>query len=180
MFTLETERLTLRDWKRSDWKDAHEYAKDPEVSKYMMWGPNTERETKDFIDMAVELALVKPRRGYELAIHLHEANKIIGGCGMQIAQNGLSAMIGYTLHRDHWGKGIGTEAARRLMFFGFEELGMHRMYATCDVDNQGSAHILEKLGMRREAHFVEDCMIHGKWRDTYLYAILAREWVLRT
>ncbi len=179
MFSLETERLTLRDWKRSDWKDAHEYASDPDVSKYMLWGPNSESETKNFIDMAMELAYVKPRRSYELAIVFKEIDKLIGGCGIQISQNGLSAMIGYTLRRDQWGKGIGTEAAKRLLFFGFEEMGLHRIYATCDVDNYGSRHILEKCGMRREAHFIEDCNVRGKWRDTYLYAILQREWVLR-
>lgn len=177
MFTLETERLILRDWQRQDWKHAHTYASDPEVSKYMIWGPNTEAQTKDFIDTAIEAARSKPRRGYELATVLKGSNEIIGGCGMQIVgKENATAMIGYVLRRDHWGKGITTEAALRLTKFGFDELKLHRIYATCDTENVGSARVLQKCGMRKEAHFIEDMFIKSKWRDTFLFAILESEW----
>lgn len=180
MFTLESDRLILKDWRRSDWKDAHSYASDPEVSKYMIWGPNSEKETKEFIDTAIEVARAKPRRGYELAMMLKETNSIVGGCGLQVVgQESATAMIGYVLHRNFWGKGLVTEAALRIIDFGFTDLKLHRVYATCDVENIGSARVMEKCGMRREAHFVKDMYIKKHWRDTYLYAILEAEWQAR-
>jgi len=177
MFTLESDRIIFRDWKRPDWKDAQTYASDPEVSKFMVWGPNSERETKDFIETAIDAAYIKPRRGYELAMVLKETDHVIGGIGLQImGKEAATAMIGYVLHRDHWGKGIVSEATQRLMLFGFTELKLHRMYATCDTENVGSYRVMEKCGMRREGTFLKDMFIKGHWRDTYLYAILEDEW----
>lgn len=63
-----------------------------------------------------------------------------------------------------------------LVGFGFEQLGLHRIWATCSTENAGSARVLEKLGMRPEAHFKEDVNIRGRWRDSYLYAVLANDW----
>lgn len=180
MFTLETDRLILRDWKRADWKEVQTYANDPEVSKYMIWGPNTEAQTKEFIDTAMDAAYSKPRRGYELAMVWKETDTIIGGFGLQITgKENANAMIGYVLHRAYWGKGVVTEAAERMMLFGFTQLNLHRIYATCDTENIGSYRVMEKLGMRREAHFVQDTFIKERWRDTYSYAILETEWRAR-
>lgn len=177
MFTLETDRLILRDWKRSEWRDAHTYAQDAEVSKFMIWGPNSEKETKEFVNNAVDHASIRPRRSFELAMFHRESDRIIGGCGMQIVgAEAATGMIGYVLNREFWGQGITSEASRRLLRFGFEDLKLHRIYATCDTENIGSARVLEKCGMRKEAHFVQDMFIKGRWRDTFLFAILKEEW----
>lgn len=179
-FTLESDRLLLRDWLRADWKEAQEYSSDPAVCKYMIWGPNTERETKDFIDTAIEISRIKPRRGYELALILKEEERLIGGCGMQIVgPNSTTAMIGYVLNRNYWNRGIMTEAANLLLEFGFGKLNLHRIYATCDTENSGSERIMQKLGMRREGQFVKDTFIKERWRDSYLYAILEEEWLMK-
>jgi RimJ/RimL family protein N-acetyltransferase len=181
MFTLETERLLLRDWKRTDWKEVQAYATDPEVYKHMIWGPNSEAQTKEFIETAIDISYVKPRRGYELAIVWKETDSIIGGFGLQVmGKENANAMIGYVLHREYWGRGVVTEAAKGMMVFGFTRLNLHRIYATCDTENVGSYRVMEKIGMRREGHFKQDTFIKGRWRDTYLYAILEKEWrVLR-
>jgi RimJ/RimL family protein N-acetyltransferase len=84
--------------------------------------------------------------------------------------------IGYCLNRDFWGKGYGTEVARALITFGFEQLNLHRIYATCDPQNTASAHVLEKAGMQREGHLRERKWVKGRWRDFLLYAVLDREW----
>ena len=68
------------------------------------------------------------------------------------------------------------QAARGLLAFGFETLGLHRIAATCDTGNVGSARVLEKIGMRREALFREDSLLRGRWRDSFLYAVLEHEW----
>lgn len=176
MLELTTDRLILRDWRISEYKLAQEYASDPEVSKYMVWGPNTERETLEFVRQSVESARERPRRVYELAMIHRESGKLIGGCGLRlVGPEDRTAMIGYVLHRDFWRQGYTSEAVFRLFSYGFGELNLHRIYATCDSENIGSESVMLKCGMRKEAHFKEDMLIRGQWRDSYLYAILSWE-----
>lgn len=174
--TLTTDRLILREFRDADWVAVHEYASDPEVVRYMPWGPNTEEDTRAFVGRAIVSQADDPRTGYEFAITLR-GGRLVGGCGIH-AMNATnrSAFMGYCLSRDVWGQGFATEAAGALMAFGFEALGLHRIAATCDVDNAASAKVLEKAGMRREAHFREDTLLRGRWRDSYLYAVLEDEW----
>ncbi len=82
------------------------------------------------------------------------------------------------LHRDHHGQGYATEAARALLGYGFEELDLHRIIATCQPENPASYRVMEKLGMRREGHF-RQCIDRGQgvWWDEYFYALLKDEWV---
>ena len=83
---------------------------------------------------------------------------------------------GYCLNRDYWGHGYATEAAQAVISFGFEQLGLHRIFAICDPCNVASWRVLARAGMRREGHLLEDRWQKGQWRDSYLYAILEREW----
>jgi len=180
MVKIETRRLILREFEDEDWASVHEYAKDPEVSKYMEWGPNTEKETRNFVKGARHCRRDDPRRHYELAICQKEDKRLIGGCGLTIFDAPLKqAALGYTLHRNYWNQGIASEAAAAMIRYGFEQLGLHRIHASCDVQNIGSAAVMKKCGMRQEGHFLEERLIKGKWRDTFLYAILSSEWRAR-
>jgi RimJ/RimL family protein N-acetyltransferase len=87
--------------------------------------------------------------------------------------------IGFELHPDHQGKGYATEATAVLLRLGFEELGLHRIIGRCDGRNLASARLMERLGMRREAHLRENELIKGEWTDELVYAMLASEWVGR-
>ena len=108
---------------------------------------------------------------------LRETGRLIGACGMRRTRpGGPQANMGYVLRRDAWGQGYATEAARALAGFGFEALGLHRVFATCDVENHRSARVLEKVGMRREGTMLEHMWIRDRWRDSFLYAILEHEW----
>lgn len=177
MVSIQTGRLMLREFEDEDWVSVHEYARDPEVSKYMEWGPNTEKETRNFVKGARTFRRDDPRRHYELLIVHNEDKKVVGGCGLTIFDAGLrQAALGYTLHQAYWNKGIASEAASALIRYGFEKLDLHRIHATCDVLNIGSAAVMRKCGMRQEGHFLEERLIKGSWRNTFLYAILASEW----
>lgn len=177
MVKIETQRLILREFDDEDWVSVHAYASDPEVSKYMEWGPNTEKETRNFVKGARHFRRDDPRRHYELAIFHKEDKRLVGGCGLTVFDPGLKqAALGYTLHRSYWNKGIASEAAAALIRYGFEQLGLHRIHASCDVLNLGSAAVMKKCGMRQEGHFLEERLIKGHWRDTFLYAILSSEW----
>jgi len=84
--------------------------------------------------------------------------------------------IWYLVKPESWGKGIATEAATHLLDLGFGELGLHRIWATCLPENPASARVLEKVGMRKEGFLLRNLKIHGVWRSSFLYAMLAEEW----
>jgi RimJ/RimL family protein N-acetyltransferase len=87
--------------------------------------------------------------------------------------------IGYVLNPAHHGRGLATEAATALLRLGFEGLGMHRITGRLDARNTASARVLERIGMRREAHLVENEFVKGEWTDELIYAMLRAEWEAR-
>jgi RimJ/RimL family protein N-acetyltransferase len=177
MEIIRTERLLLRDFEEADWKAAHSYGSDPEVVRYMDWGPNTVEDTKQFIQRAIAHQKEQPRRTYTLAIVLKLENNLIGGCGIYVSNlENREGWIGYCLNRNFWKQGYATETAKALLKLGFTQLNLHRIFATCDPANIASAHVLEKIGMQREGHFREHKWAKGEWRDSLLYAILDYEW----
>ena len=133
MKIIKTERLFLRNLEVNDWQAVNEYASDPEVVRYMDWGPNTEKETKDFIQRAMSTQEEKPRRVYSLAIVVEKEDRLIGSCGINVSNpENREGWLGYCLDRNFWGKGYGTEVARGLMDFGFTELALHRIFDRCE------------------------------------------------
>ncbi len=177
--TLETDRLILRQFREDDFAAVHEYSSDPEVVCYFKSGPNTEQETRDFIGRAINGSATDSRTLYGFAITVKADCRLIGDCGMT-KENDHNAHIGYCLGSSVWGKGYATEAARTLVRFGFSRLKLHRIFASCDTENTASANVLQKVGMRREGCFREDCCIDNRWRDSYIYAILEHEWSVNT
>lgn len=162
-FPLKTKRLLLREFTEADEAAVHEYARDPLVSRYDWWGP-AERETW-------------PRLEVNLAMELCSEQRVIGSFRFTIADPvNRTADFGYTFNRNYWNNGYATEAAAAVLDVAFNALKLHRVYATCDTRNIGSWRVMEKLGMRREAHFVGDKFQKGEWRDTYLYAILGNQY----
>jgi len=167
----------LREFKEQDWESVHLYACDPEVVRYMPWGPNTEDDTHNFIRRAIAYQRESPRRHFELAVVLKEGKLLIGGCGIRVSNPDLGeGNMGYCLNKDFWGRGYATEAANALLSFGFETLNLHRIYATCDPENGASVRVLEKIGMTLEGRLRENIRIRGIWRDSRVYAILDHEW----
>lgn len=167
-------RLRLREWRGADWRAAHVYASDPEVVRYLDWGPNTEAETRAFIREAQRARRHVPRTRYDLAVTLRSTGAVIGGCRLWIesAQH-REGSIGYSLARSAWGQGHATELAAGLLRLGFETLGLHRIHAIVEPENAASARVLEKVGMQREGHLRDHRHAKGRWRDSLLYAALA-------
>ena len=141
---IQSERLTLREFRGDDFDAVHSYACDVEVVRYMPWGPNTEDETRTFLERAQSYASADPRTGYELAVVETSADRLIGGIGLDA--NDQQGVLGYCFARPAWGQGFATEAARLILDFGFETLGIHRVRAGCDSENAASLRVLEKIG----------------------------------
>jgi len=85
------------------------------------------------------------------------------------------AELGYFLHPDVWGRGCATEAARLLVAFGFDVLGLERITATCDPRNVASGHVLCKLGMRHETRILRTMCLADGWRDSDLYVLVRQD-----
>jgi ribosomal-protein-alanine N-acetyltransferase len=177
MFVIMTRRLKLRDFVPEDWESIHEYASDPEVTRYVGWGPNSEEDTTNFLKRVIGSQLSMPREDYELATVLKDTNILIGGARISMSDpQHHEGFIGYVLNRRYWGQGYATELAKALLEFGFSKMGLHRIFATCDIDNYASAHVMEKIGMQREGRLREHRPQGRAWRDHFIYAILFREW----
>jgi RimJ/RimL family protein N-acetyltransferase len=149
----------------------------------MIWGPNNEEQTKSFIDNTIKSAETEPRTNYDFAIVLNETGTLIGGGGIYLDSDKNQANLGWILHKDYWKQGYGTEFAAALLKFGFEKLNLHRIYVTCHADNYGSYRVMERNGMRREAHHIKARKdftgFSEQWQDEFLYAILYDEWKMR-
>jgi len=176
MVQLKTRRLLIREFTLDDYEGAHAYGSDPEVTRYMEWGPNEPEDTRAFLRHAVEDQGTDPRLRYTLAVE-HPEDGVIGGCGVYIhSVQHKSASIGYCLNRLHWGRGYATEVAGKLIAYGFEALNMHRVTATCDPRNAASWRVMEHNGMAREGLLRHERLVRGEWRDSYLYSVLLPEY----
>ncbi len=174
---LRTPRLLLRPFRRDDLEDIHAYGSDPEVTRFMPWGPNTPEDSRAFLGRMLAEQAVWPRASVGMAAELLAERRVIGALHFAVVDPASrTGEFGYTLGRPWWGRGLAAEATAALIDNGFEALGLHRVFATCDVRNRRSWRVMEKLGMRREATFIKDVRVRGRWRDSHLYAILAPEW----
>lgn len=170
-------RLLFREFESSDFDAVHAFAVDPEVYRHMEWGPNTASDTHAFFERCREQREEAPRLFFERAIVLQETGQLIGSAGIRIRDVGhRNGDFGYTLDRRFWGQGHATEAARELVRFGFEELKLHRVYATCRPDNHASARVLEKCGLKLEGRLRENKFVRGVWVDSLLYALLEQDY----
>ncbi|WP_261129681.1 GNAT family N-acetyltransferase [Bacillus sp. Marseille-Q3570] len=167
--------LLLREMVEQDWFDVHKYASQEIVCQYQPWGPNTEEDSKGFVNQVIKDATQKPRTRFVFAI-VYNAEMIGAG---ELNIRDLTNKVGeiaYIVNPSYWGKGIATNAAKLLIDYGFEELKLHRIYATCDPRNIGSSKVLEKVGMTKEGRIREDLLIKDGWRDSLLYSVLEHEW----
>jgi len=178
MKPIETDRLILRSFKEDDFEAVHSYASSAKNTTYMLFGPNNEEESRAFIKRAIASNSKEPIDNYSLAVELKETGKLIGACDLHI--KGDDPEVGWIVHKDHWGKGYGTEMGLALLKLGFEENNLHRIIARCDIENIGSVRIMEKIGMRREGVFREYRRTRpnsGKlYRDELVCAVLKDEW----
>lgn len=176
---LETERLILRDFVKDDWQRVLEYQSNPLYLRYYEWTNRTPEAVQEFVGWFLNHQVQEPRIKYQLAVVLKSNNLLIGNCGIRIDEpNAFEADIGYELDPKYWNHGYATEAASAIVDFGFNNFGVHRIWAACVADNFSSAHVLEKLGMKLEGRFRENKYFKDRWWDSLYYAILADEWQL--
>ncbi|WP_370576357.1 GNAT family N-acetyltransferase [Neobacillus niacini] len=173
--SLSSKRVFLREMMEHDWIDVHKYASQDIVCQYQPWGPNTEEDSKGFVNQVIEDANQELRTRFVFAIVYNAYMIGAGELNIRDLTNKVGE-IAYIVNPSYWGIGIATDVAMLLIDFGFEELKLHRIYATCDPRNIGSSKVLEKVGMTKEGRIREDLLIKDGWRDSLLYSLLEHEW----
>ncbi|MEJ3750720.1 GNAT family N-acetyltransferase [Actinomycetes bacterium KLBMP 9797] len=187
-YPVTTARLLLRPFTPADVDEVWAYQRQPEVARYMPWAPRSrERSEAAVHQMVNENGLGQEGDCLSLAVIWPEAG-VDGGAGAGIgrlvgqielvwhSEQSRQGELGYVFNPAYQGKGLATEAARALLRWGFEEFDLHRIVGRCDARNTASAGVLERLGMRREAHHIDSALREGAWRSEYVYAILEHEW----
>ena len=175
---ISTERLLLRPYTARDFDVLYAMRSDPAVARYLYWEPQTEGEVRESLERKMASTALRSE-GDTLALAAEDcstgvvvADVILHWVSIEHA----TGEIGYITHPAHGGRGYATEASRPLLRVAFEGVGLHRVIGRVEPRNAGSARVLEKLGMRREAHLVENEWVKGEWQSELVYAILDREW----
>ena len=176
-----TQRLRLRPFTLADLDDVAAYHSLPEVVRYLYW----EVRGRDEVRAALEERRLMHRFAHEgdsvvLAVELAETGRVIGEVNLRwVSVAHQQGEFGFVFNPDHHGRGYASEAAGRLLDVAFDELGLHRVYGRADADNIASAALMRRLGLRQEAHFVQNEIFKGAWGDEVVFAILADEWRAR-
>lgn len=176
---LHTPRLLLRNFQESDLETFLAYRNDPAVYQYQGWRvPYHHEQGAAFIREMKDKSAPKQGDWLQLALEFKETGEMIGDIGFKILPHDIrQAVIGYTLKQSHWRKGLAVEALTALLDYLFEDIDLHRVMAECDVENAASYRTLEKLGFRREGHFIESFPLDGAaYGSEFAYAMLQREW----
>ena len=175
---LETERLRLRPFEPGDLEALHGIYSDPSVTRWLYDDPRTLEETRELLSRKVAGAAVRAEGDWlSAAVVVRASGMFAGDLSLLWASEAhRQGELGFAFHPHHQGHGYATEASRPLLEFAFATLGLHRVVGRLEPRNVGSARVLEKLGMRREAHLVENEWVKGEWQSELVYALLANEW----
>ena len=177
-YPLETSRLLLRPFTMDDLDAFFAIQSRPDVSRYLYWEPRDLEQARGVLaKKASQSVLDSDGQGLSLAVVRRDTGALAGEVNLfWLSRVHRSGEIGYVFHPDHAGKGLATEAARVALALGFGTLGLHRIIGRLDARNDASARLLERLGMRREGHFVQNEFVKGEWTDEVVYALLEDEW----
>jgi ribosomal-protein-alanine N-acetyltransferase len=168
--------VKLRRLEPGDLDSVHALISRIDVVRYMLLPLCSRGESEKFLRDSLLESPSEPWKSVVRAINDCAGGALVGLCGIAILKGAEEGEIWYLVSPELWGKGIATEAANELLVLGFGELGLHRMWASCLPENPASERVLQKVGMRKEGFLVKNLKIHGVWKSSFLYAMLADEW----
>ena len=179
---ISTERLLLDRFQKEDWRDFYriELSLEQHLFTAEFYKPCTEELTKNYVYKLSKVNYDEQEKGFILAVRMKESPRLVGFAGFQngiLKANG-QAEVFYSIYKDFWNCGYGTEALLGILRFGFEVLQLHRIVAYCDAENHSSRRMLEKAHMRLESHFLRDRLRNGEWKDGLGFALLKEEFTI--
>jgi len=173
---LETKRLIIRPIKIDDKDEVFEYRSDRETNKYQGWIPITLSDVEAFIGK-ISQQINEPETWFQFVIIEKETRKIIGDLGIHFfGRENKQVEIGCTLNKNFQKRGYAEESVKRVIDFLFKDLKKHRIIASIDPENINSIQMVERIGFRKEAYFVESLYIKEKWVDDLIYAMIEKDW----
>lgn len=177
MPTLETHRLVLRKLTVRDAEDVYEYSSDPEVPRFLTWNVHDSlKYTKKYLKFLV--SKYKSGEYLDWGIALKKTGKIIGTCGFtSVDASNNKGEVGYVLNREYWNQGYATEAVKRVLEYGFNELELNRLEARVMEGNQDSVRVLTKCNMVHEGTFKQELFVKGTYRNIMHFALCKEEYL---
>jgi RimJ/RimL family protein N-acetyltransferase len=178
-YPITTARLLLRPYAETDFDGLYDMLGRADVNRYLYTEARTPDEVRALIKNRLDnLTLEKGGDHLSLAVALREAPETPIGTAMLswASEEHRQGEVGYTVHPDHQGKGYATEVTRAMVDLGFRGIDLHRIIGRLDARNIASRRVLEKSGMRVEAHLVENEWVKGEWCSEIVCAVLRSEW----
>lgn len=178
-FPIQAARLLLRPYRPEDYEALFDMQSRADLARWLYWEPRTPDEVRESLAKK-ERATAVEAEGDVIALvaELRATGEVVGDFVLiLVSAEHRQGEIGYIVHPDHQGKGYATEGSRVLLDLAFRDLGLHRVVGRTEARNVASTKVLARLGMRREAHLVENEWVKGEWQSELVYAILAGEWL---
>ncbi len=169
-WTVKTERLSFRPYTLEDLPQLVELRADPEVNRYL---GGMERQNPEALAKRLRFYIsCYASHGFGMCpMILSETAEVVGSAGLQPLDGTDEIEVGYSLAKEHWGRGLATEAAIGWLDLGFRVKGLQRIVAVADVQNAASRRVLEKLGLtyeKTERHYGTECAFYAIAREAYL------------
>ncbi len=178
MVEFVTQRLTLRPFRAEDLTGFAAYRAAPEVARYQSWDTSYSlADAEEFLASQRGLSFGQPGVWLQLAILERNSGQLCGDCAVRVTDDQpATAEIGVTLAPEHQGSGVATEALHAIIDRLFLALCLHRVYAESDDRNVAVHRLLERVGFRCEARFVDADWFKGEWTTVRVFAVLRGEW----
>lgn len=174
---LLTRRLIVRRLEPSDAERIYAYRANPGVGRFQGWVPTSAHEVRAFIDRLQTMAALTRGEWFQLGIVLREGGELVGDCGLHArVDDPRQVEMGITVAPPFQQHGIAFEALAAVLDFLFTRTETHRVFCSVDPRNHPCLRLLQKIGMRKEAHLIESLWSKDAWTDDVVFALLRREW----
>ncbi|MDP9116723.1 MAG: GNAT family N-acetyltransferase [Actinomycetota bacterium] len=177
-YPIATQRLRLRPLSTADTGGLLAYRSRTDCCRWVPFTPMTAGDVTDRLAGAwARTELTGEGQSLTLGVETAAGGALIGDAVLfWRSEEHRCGELGYMINPDFGGRGYATEAAAAMLSLGFDGLGLHRITARIDARNDSSIRLAARLGMRREAHLVQNEFFKGEWCDEVDFAMLAAEW----
>ena len=178
-YPIQTSRLLLRPLTSADTDDLLEYRSIPEVCRYVPFLPmDRAAVAQKLADAWARTEITDEGQGVVLGVEVAGTGRLVGDVNLFLhSRKHRCAEVGWVLSPQHSGRGYATEAAHAVLHLAFDEMKVHRVMARVDARNLPSVRLAQRLGMRQEAHLLQNEWFKGEWGDEFDFALLESEWV---
>lgn len=172
---LKTARLVLRPFIKEDYEAVFDIYKNEDTCKYLLHDAWTDENAEEEFEKKLKNNELTEKQVLNLAVTLE--GYVIGDISVWYTGMKDSVEIGYSFLSTSSGKGYATEAVKATVNWLFTERNVHRIQANLDARNHVSSQLCERVGMRKEAYFIQDFWNKGEWTDSFVYGMLQADMV---